>query len=355
MLAAVTGTWAAIFSAHALAFRAGSPLLALLPPVALVAFADTVLEEFVRPALRRASSSRRRSRIVFADGAPPGAGMGPGVDRPGREARPRPRPAAARGGSPPRRWLSRSSRPFADPRLRIEGDLRHQQPRTTDQVRIDPAGLGQAQPRSRRARRGLPGGLGRAVVLADGGAAHVRRRHAGSRTSRTRAIDVRPDTTVGREPPATRRSSASQTSSRSSPQRPRLPVAAGPLPAAADRCARIRRSLQLRTGGRLTLLRRAHRRRRPRTPSTHSWSAPTPDALREDDASTRRSRRPATPQLPSDFPPGSGPSRRRGRRAPTHVRRGHRDPGPVERRDSEFTYDESVPSRATTPARCSTS
>jgi transglutaminase-like putative cysteine protease len=48
-LAAVTALWAAIFSAHALAIRAGSPLLALLPPVALVAFADTVLEETERP------------------------------------------------------------------------------------------------------------------------------------------------------------------------------------------------------------------------------------------------------------------------------------------------------------------
>ncbi|MEP6477087.1 MAG: hypothetical protein ABJC60_07415, partial [Actinomycetota bacterium] len=48
-LAAVTAAWAAIFSAHALAIRAGSPLLALLPPVALVAFADTVLEETERP------------------------------------------------------------------------------------------------------------------------------------------------------------------------------------------------------------------------------------------------------------------------------------------------------------------
>ncbi len=48
-MAAVTATWAAIFSAHALAVRAGSPLLALLPPVALVAFADTVLEETDRP------------------------------------------------------------------------------------------------------------------------------------------------------------------------------------------------------------------------------------------------------------------------------------------------------------------
>jgi transglutaminase-like putative cysteine protease len=42
-LAATTATWAAVFSAHALAFRAGSPLLALIPPVALVAFPDTAM------------------------------------------------------------------------------------------------------------------------------------------------------------------------------------------------------------------------------------------------------------------------------------------------------------------------
>ena len=71
--------WAAIFSAHALAFRAGSPLLALLPPVALLAFADTVLEEFIRPVygvvfLARPPRGGLRRR------APPGAGMGPGLD-----------------------------------------------------------------------------------------------------------------------------------------------------------------------------------------------------------------------------------------------------------------------------------
>jgi len=49
LLAAVTAVWASVFSAHALGFRAGSPLLALLPPVALVAFADTVLEGVVKP------------------------------------------------------------------------------------------------------------------------------------------------------------------------------------------------------------------------------------------------------------------------------------------------------------------
>ena len=49
LLAAITAIWAAVFSTHALALRAGSPLLALLPPVALLAFADTVLEQEFRP------------------------------------------------------------------------------------------------------------------------------------------------------------------------------------------------------------------------------------------------------------------------------------------------------------------
>ncbi|HJU58095.1 MAG TPA: transglutaminaseTgpA domain-containing protein [Actinomycetota bacterium] len=49
MLAAVTAVWTASFSAHALAIRAGSPLLAVLPPIALVGFADTVLDDGARP------------------------------------------------------------------------------------------------------------------------------------------------------------------------------------------------------------------------------------------------------------------------------------------------------------------
>jgi transglutaminase-like putative cysteine protease len=49
LLAAVTAVWTAAFSAHALAVRAGSPLLAALPPVALVGFADTVMQDGARP------------------------------------------------------------------------------------------------------------------------------------------------------------------------------------------------------------------------------------------------------------------------------------------------------------------
>src|SRR5204862_670757 len=46
LFAGITAVWAAVFSCHALAFRAGSPLLGLVPPVALVAFADSVLDDF---------------------------------------------------------------------------------------------------------------------------------------------------------------------------------------------------------------------------------------------------------------------------------------------------------------------
>lgn len=44
VLAATVAVWTATFSAHALSARAGSPLLACLPPAALLAFSDAVLE-----------------------------------------------------------------------------------------------------------------------------------------------------------------------------------------------------------------------------------------------------------------------------------------------------------------------
>jgi transglutaminase-like putative cysteine protease len=49
MLAAVTAQWSACFASHALASRARSPLLALTPPAALVAFASIVMEDGARP------------------------------------------------------------------------------------------------------------------------------------------------------------------------------------------------------------------------------------------------------------------------------------------------------------------
>ena len=49
VLAGTIAVWAAVFSCYALAFRAQSPLLALVPPLALIVFADSVLEEVVRP------------------------------------------------------------------------------------------------------------------------------------------------------------------------------------------------------------------------------------------------------------------------------------------------------------------
>ena len=76
LLAAVVSLWAAIFSAHALAFRAGSPLLGLVPPVALVAFADTVLEEYVKP-LYGVAFLVAAILVVFADGLARVQGWGP--------------------------------------------------------------------------------------------------------------------------------------------------------------------------------------------------------------------------------------------------------------------------------------
>jgi transglutaminase-like putative cysteine protease len=48
-LAALTAVWTAAFSCHALAARARSPLLALLPPAALLAFGNKVLDDGARP------------------------------------------------------------------------------------------------------------------------------------------------------------------------------------------------------------------------------------------------------------------------------------------------------------------
>ena len=49
LLAGTIAVWASVFSCYALAFRAQSPLLGLVPPLALIVFADSVLEEFIRP------------------------------------------------------------------------------------------------------------------------------------------------------------------------------------------------------------------------------------------------------------------------------------------------------------------
>jgi transglutaminase-like putative cysteine protease len=76
LLAAITAVWAAVFSAHALAFRAGSPLLALLPPVALLAFADTVLEELEKP-LYGVFFLLAAIVVVFSDGLRRLQGWGP--------------------------------------------------------------------------------------------------------------------------------------------------------------------------------------------------------------------------------------------------------------------------------------
>jgi hypothetical protein len=49
LMAGAIAVWAAVFSCYALAFRAQSPLLALVPPLALVVFADSVLDDQIKP------------------------------------------------------------------------------------------------------------------------------------------------------------------------------------------------------------------------------------------------------------------------------------------------------------------
>ncbi len=67
MLAAVTAVWAASSSAYTLAVRAGSPLLAIVPPIALVGFADIVLEDGVRP-VYAVSFLLAALAVAFSDG-----------------------------------------------------------------------------------------------------------------------------------------------------------------------------------------------------------------------------------------------------------------------------------------------
>jgi len=66
-LAALTAVWAASFSAHALAARARSPFLALLPPAGLLAFTSIILDEGARP-LYVLVFLASAIGVVFADG-----------------------------------------------------------------------------------------------------------------------------------------------------------------------------------------------------------------------------------------------------------------------------------------------
>ena len=136
LLAALTGTWAAIFSAHALAFRAGSPLLALLPPVALVAFADTVLEDLVRPVYGVAFLVAATA-VVFADSLRRVQGWGPVWASPGRAAR-----LTSTAGKGARRVAAATVAVAVVSPLLIPGfgskAILDFSSRTEDQVRIDP-------------------------------------------------------------------------------------------------------------------------------------------------------------------------------------------------------------------------
>jgi transglutaminase-like putative cysteine protease len=66
-LAALTAVWTAAFSSHSLAARARSPFLALLPPSALLAFGNKVVEDGARP-LYVGAFLLAAFTLLFADG-----------------------------------------------------------------------------------------------------------------------------------------------------------------------------------------------------------------------------------------------------------------------------------------------
>jgi transglutaminase-like putative cysteine protease len=66
-LAALTAVWAGSFSTHALASRARSPFLALLPPIGLFAFTSIILDEGARP-LYVVAFLTSAIAVLFADG-----------------------------------------------------------------------------------------------------------------------------------------------------------------------------------------------------------------------------------------------------------------------------------------------
>ncbi len=86
VMAGIVGVWAASFSCHALAFRAGSPLLALIPPLALIVFADSVLDEVVRP-IFGVFFLIAALAVVFADAMRRLQGWGPVWTGPSRTTR----------------------------------------------------------------------------------------------------------------------------------------------------------------------------------------------------------------------------------------------------------------------------
>lgn len=136
MLASLAATWAAIFSAHALAFRAGSPLLALLPPIALVAFADSVLEQSVQPIFGVAFLIAATA-VIFADGLRRVQGWGPVWIGPGRRSR-----LSVSAGRGARRVAAAAVALAAVSPLLLPGfgsqALLDFTSRSDDQVRIDP-------------------------------------------------------------------------------------------------------------------------------------------------------------------------------------------------------------------------
>ena len=182
VMAGAIAVWAAVFSCYALAFRAQSPLLALVPPLALVVFADSVLDDVTKPVYGVLFLVAALA-VLFADSLRRIRAWGPvwspvaGHDR-----------LLPVAGSNARRVGATALMVAAlapAVRARVRHDLcpghlavRERQPDPGQPPRPDgrdPARYRGPQPAVLRGA----GVLEPAVLLADGGAGHVRREHLG--------------------------------------------------------------------------------------------------------------------------------------------------------------------------------
>ena len=175
MLASIVAIWAAIFSCHALAFRAGSPLLSLLPPIAMLAFADTVLEDLIKPQYGVAFLAAALL-VVFADALRRVQGWGPVWTGPGSRAR---LSATASHGARRVAFAAVATAalvPLLMPGFGSKAHLRHQLHELLGSCPDRPTRIDQGGAHEEGPRRGLPGDVQPRLVLADAFAAELQRR-----------------------------------------------------------------------------------------------------------------------------------------------------------------------------------
>ena len=229
MFASVLAMWAAIFSCHALAFRAGSPILALLPPIAMLAFADTVLEEFIKPVYGVVFLAAALA-IVFADALRRVQGWGPVWTGPGSRAR-----LSATASRGARRVAVAAVGtamivPFIVPGFGSKAIFDISSTNASDRVRIDPLVSIKASLTRNDPVEVFQVQADAAVVLADALVDGLRRRHVAPGPHRYgRPGDTRHDPVVGDRGDRTRAADVHDL------ERPRILLAAARLSAATDR------------------------------------------------------------------------------------------------------------------------